>query len=200
MQIVPTIDDFPVFELSGVDLPNIPIGKELAYEENLLSSVSNKRKEIIDIPDNFLERWHQHGATIEQFITDPQLQINTPEIGAMWFGKNQKFKWNNDYPPRILLDGGGFYMEPHLDNRDVFAVVIVNLQDNPEGSGTQMISPFERRPSMKDQTVYQGPTKKGTGILFFNNWNTWHRIENNSNKNRLIAYYTIGIDSLLVDN
>ena len=48
----------------------------------------------------------------------------------MWFGKNQKFKWNNEYP-RILLDGAGFYMEPHLDNRDVFAVVIVNLQDNP---------------------------------------------------------------------
>ena len=39
-----------------------------------------------------------------------------------------------------------------------------------------------------------------TGILFFNNWNTWHRIQNNSDKDRLIAYYTIGIDSLLVGN
>ena len=197
MQINPTINDYPVFELSGVDLPDIIIDNKLAYEENLLRSVSNKRKEIIDIPENFLERWHQHGATIEKFITDPQLQINTPEIGAMWFGKNQKFKWNNEYPPRILLDGAGFYMEPHLDNRDVFAVVIVNLQDNPEGTGTKMLNPFGITKRKQDEVVYQGPIKKGTGILMFNNWNTWHSIENYSQENRLIAYYTIGIDSLI---
>tara|TARA_Y100000004_G_C8830814_1_gene376089 strand:+ start:191 stop:787 length:597 start_codon:yes stop_codon:yes gene_type:complete len=197
MQINPTINDYPVFELSGVDLPDIIIDNKLAYEENLLSSVSNKRKEITDIPENFLERWHQHGATIEKFITDPQLQINTPEIGSMWFGKNQKFKWNNEYPPRILLDGAGFYMEPHLDNRDVFAVVIVNLQDNPEGTGTKMLNPFGITKRKQDEVVYQGPIKKGTGILMFNNWNTWHSIENYSQENRLIAYYTIGIDSLI---
>ena len=196
MQINPTINDYPVFELSGVDLPDIIIDNKLAYEENLLSSVSNKRKEITDIPENFLERW-QHGATIEKFITDPQLQINTPEIGSMWFGKNQKFKWNNEYPPRILLDGAGFYMEPHLDNRDVFAVVIVNLQDNPEGTGTKMLNPFGITKRKQDEVVYQGPIKKGTGILMFNNWNTWHSIENYSQENRLIAYYTIGIDSLI---
>ena len=197
MQINPTINDYPVFELSEVDLPDIIIDNKLAYEENLLSSVSNKRKEITDIPENFLERWHQHGATIEKFITDPQLQINTPEIGAMWFGKNQKFKWNNEYPPRILLDSAGFYMEPHLDNRDVFAVVIVNLQDNPEGTGTKMLNPFGITKRKQDEVVYQGPIKKGTGILMFNNWNTWHSIENYSQENRLIAYYTIGIDSLI---
>jgi|TARA_B100000073_G_scaffold342906_2_gene346782 hypothetical protein len=197
MQINPTINDYPVFELSEVDLPDIIIDNKLAYEENLLSSVSNKRKEITDIPENFLERWHQHGATLEKFITDPQLQINTPEIGAMWFGKNQKFKWNNEYPPRILLDSAGFYMEPHLDNRDVFAVVIVNLQDNPEGTGTKMLNPFGITKRKQDEVVYQGPIKKGTGILMFNNWNTWHSIENYSQENRLIAYYTIGIDSLI---
>lgn len=197
MQINPTINDYPVFELSEVDLPDIIIDNKLAYEENLLSSVSNKRKEITDIPENFLERWHQHGATLEKFITDPQLQINTPEIGAMWFGKNQKFKWNNEYPPRILLDSAGFYMEPHLDNRDVFAVVIVNLQDNPEGTGTKMLNPFGITKRKQDEVIYQGPIKKGTGILMFNNWNTWHSIENNSQENRLIAYYTIGIDSLI---
>lgn len=197
MQINPTINDYPVFELSEVDLPDIIIDNKLAYEENLLSSVSNKRKEITDIPENFLERWHQHGATLEKFITDPQLQINTPEIGAMWFGKNQKFKWNKEYPPRILLDSAGFYMEPHLDNRDVFAVVIVNLQDNPEGTGTKMLNPFGITKRKQDEVIYQGPIKKGTGILMFNNWNTWHSIENYSQENRLIAYYTIGIDSLI---
>ena len=197
MQINPTINDYPVFELSEVDLPDIIIDNKLAYEENLLSSVSNKRKEITDIPENFLERWHQHGATLEKFITDPQLQINTPEIGAMWFGKNQKFKWNNEYPPRILLDSAGFYMEPHLDNRDVFAVVIVNLQDNPEGTGTKMLNPFGITKRKQDEVVYQGPIKKGTGILMFNNWNTWHSIENYSQQDRLIAYCTIGIDSLI---
>jgi len=197
MQINPTIYDYPVFELSGVDLPDIITDKKLAYEENLLRSVSNKRKEIIDIPENFLEIWHQHGATLEKFITDPQLQINTPEIGAMWFGKNQKFKWNNKDSPRILLDGAGFYMEPHLDNRDIFAVVIVNLQDNPEGTGTKILNPFGITKRKQDEVIYQGPIKKGTGILMLNNWNTWHSIENYSQENRLIAYHTIGIDSLI---
>ena len=31
----------------------------------------------------------------------------------------------------------------------------------------------------------------------FNNWNTWHSIENYSQQDRLIAYCTIGIDSLI---
>ena len=88
-------------------------------------------------------------------------------------------------------------MEPHLDNRDVFAVVIVNLQDNPEGTGTKMLNPFGITKRKQDEVVYQGPIEKGTGILMFNNWNTWHSIENYSQENRLIAYYTIGIDSLI---
>lgn len=197
MQINPTINDYPVFELSEVDLPDIIIDNKIAYEENILKPVSDKRKEIIDIPKDFLERWHQHGATIEKFITDPQLQINTPEIGGMWYGKNQKFKWSNTFIPHVLLDSPGFYMEPHLDNRNVFAVVIVNLQDNPEGTGTKLLNPFGITKRKQDEVVYQGPIKKGTGILMFNNWNTWHSIENYSQENRLIAYYTIGIYSLI---
>ena len=85
-------------------------------------------------------------------------------------------------------------MDPHLDNRSVFGVVIVNLKDNPAGSGTTILDQFRQK------QIYQGPTEKGTGILLFNNWNTWHMIANNSEENRLVSYYTLSIDHMNIDN
>ena len=83
-------------------------------------------------------------------------------MGAMWFGRNQKFRWNHSDSPRVLQDLPGFNMDPHLDNRAVFGVVIVNLKDNPAGSGTTILDQFRKK------QIYQGPTEKGTGILLFN--------------------------------
>ena len=194
MQIKPTLDHIPVFELSEFDLPEIQTNNTLEYGENPVSKASVLRKEITNVSDEFLQRWHEHGDTLEKFIKDPQLQKNNLEMGAMWFGRNQKFRWNHSDSPRILQDLPGFYMDAHLDNRTVFAVVIVNLKDNPAGSGTTILDQFRQK------QIYQGPTEKGTGILLFNNWNTWHMIANNSEEDRVVSYYTLSIDHMNIDN
>jgi hypothetical protein len=194
MQIKPTLDHIPVFELSEFDLPEIQTNNTLEYGENPVSKASVLRKEITNVSDEFLQRWHEHGDTLEKFIKDPQLQKNNLEMGAMWFGRNQKFRWNHSDSPRVLQDLPGFNMDPHLDNRAVFGVVIVNLKDNPAGSGTTILDQFRKK------QIYQGPTEKGTGILLFNNWNTWHMIANNSEEDRLVSYYTLSIDHMNIDN
>jgi len=197
MQIKETIKHYPVFEISDFNLPKINFNQtNLSYNENLLSSVSNKRKEITDIPEDFLTQWHAYGKEIQNFITDPSLKKECEEIGASWFGRNEKFRWNKAESPRILIDSPSFNMMPHIDNRVVFCVLIINLEDNPAGTGTQMLSPFGK----KEEVLYQGPTQKGTGILMFNSWNTWHKIENYSNSNRYIAYQTMSIDDLNLNN
>ena len=49
-------------------------------------------------------------------------------------------------------------MHPHIDNREVVVVIIVNLHDNPKGSGTKFVNnPFEER---EEVVWYEGPTKK----------------------------------------
>ena len=201
MQIKPTSDHIPVFELSEFDLPEIQTNNTLDYGENPVSNASVLRREITNVPDKFLQRWHEHGDTLEKFIKDPQLQKNNLEIGAMWFGRNQKFRWNHSDSPRILQDLPGFYMDAHLDNRTVLGVVIVNLKDNPDGTGTEILElPSNTHDHTRMPPLYKAPTKKGTGILLFNNWNTWHRIANKSNEERLIAYYTLSIDHMNIDN
>ena len=201
MQIKPTLDHLPVFELSEFDLPDIELINDLEYGENPVSNVSILRREIIIDSDEFLQRWHEHGNTLEEFIKDPQLQKNNSEIGAMWFGRNQKFRWCHALAPTILQDSPGFFMEPHLDNRTVLGVVIVNLKDNPDGTGTEILElPSNTHDHTRMPPLYKAPTKKGTGILLFNNWNTWHRIANKSNEERLIAYYTLSIDHMNIDN
>jgi len=86
-------------------------------------------------------------------------------------------------------------MHPHIDNREVIGVLIVNLHDNPKGTGTKFVNnPYEER---EEVVWYEGPTKKDTGIFFLNNWNTWHKIENHTGKTRYIAYETLHMSQLL---
>ena len=82
----------------------------------------------------------------------------------------------------------------------VIAVLIVNLHDNPEGTGTKFVNnPYEKHTyeNYKENLWYEGPTKKGTGLFFLNNWNTWHRIENDTGKTRYIAYETLHVSQML---
>ena len=193
MQIKETIKHYPVFEISGYDLPNI----NFIEQEN---NQHSKRIEVTDVSKEFYKQWNLYGKQIQDFIVDPKLKTNCEEIGVSWFGRNEKFRWDNNYLPKILIDSPGFFMDPHIDNRVVFAILIINLQDNPEGTGTQMLSPFGKTAKTIDEVVYQSPTQKGTGILMFNNWNTWHKIENKTDSNRFIAYQTITIDHLNLEN
>ena len=103
----------------------------------------------------------------------------------MWKGRLKDLSWPDpEYSPvDVLLDKPGFMMDPHVDNRFVLGVVIINLQDNPKDSGTYF-----------DQMEYSGPTQKGTGTFMLNHTNTLHSINQPGPTNRLIGYQIITIE------
>ena len=52
----------------------------------------------------------------------------------MWPSGFNKLSWEEE-PHKcvsIVKDSAGFFMHPHIDNREVIGVLIVNLHDNPK--------------------------------------------------------------------
>jgi len=73
-------------------------------------------------------------------------------------------------------------MPAHIDSRIVLGVLIINLQDNPENSGTYY-----------EQLDYRAPTQKGTGTFMLNHINTLHSINQPGPTDRLIGYQPLTI-------
>ena len=67
------------------------------------------------------------------------------------------------------------------------SVLIMNLQDNPENSGTYY-----------DQLDYRAPTQKGTGTFMLNHNNTLHSINQPGPTDRLIGYQTLTIHHIQI--
>jgi len=187
------ISNYPVWEISGFDLPSVNIEKNGPVEYEFQDPLMKRGRVYCTISDdNFHTTFKERCATIEEYITGDQIITDCPEVKNMWFDHLYKFRWPTNNPV-IIIDKPGFVMDPHIDNRTILGILIVNLQDNPPGTGTQFLKDYKMAP---DVITYTAPVTKGTGIFMLNNWNTWHGITNNSNKERIIAYRTITIDNL----
>ena len=99
----------------------------------------------------------------------------------LWPQRLDKIDLMNGLPAWHILDcPANFKMRDHIDNREVLGVIIINLEDNPKGSGTII-------------GEYQAPDKKGSGLFFLNSHMTPHRIQNVSDENRYIFYSSLSI-------
>ena len=108
-------------------------------------------------------------------------EINNDKIVKfMWPRGLDNIDLNSNHKWEILKCPPNFRMGKHIDNREVLGVIIINLVDNAEGSGTKIGS-------------YTAPNKKGTGVFFLNSQHTEHMIENKSMKPRYVFYSTISI-------
>ena len=178
---------YPVWEVSDFDLPETELTSIKTYNQNYESETTHLRQQCK--PDNRLHNafstvWNGHTKMLEKFIRKDISNIE--EVRQMWMNTLSNFT----YPPfsvsgEFIQDEEGFDMAPHVDNRGVFGVLIINLKDNPLLSGTHFTT-------MK----WMGPTKKDTGVFMLNNWNTQHGINNPGPGNRLIAYQNLHIDSI----
>ena len=109
-------------------------------------------------------------------------------IEYIWFDRLYKFALSPFTEHiTIICDKPGFIMGSHLDNRNMFGILILNVIDNPVGTGTV----FAR--SYNGEALYTAPTKKNSGVFFMNTHETWHSVANMSNSNRYILYIPIGI-------
>ena len=108
-------------------------------------------------------------------------EINNDKIiKYMWPRGLDNIDLNSNHKWELLKCPPNFKMGKHIDNREVLGVIIINLVDNAEGSGTKIGS-------------YTAPNKKGTGVFFLNSQHTEHMIENKRMKPRYVFYSTISI-------
>ena len=188
--------DYPVWELTEFDLPELAIDSLLDTSvANVLQNNSKREPNHLDWDNpnhfHFKERWFGHTNKIQKYLKSERAYEECTELLSMWPNRFERFEWGQgEQSIQIIHDRSGFKMSPHIDNRMVIGVVIINLQDNPKDSGTT----FHKEP-LVSSPWYNGPTKKGTGVFFLNNWNSWHSIENNG-VDRLIAYDVMPLSNM----
>tara|TARA_Y100000385_G_C13096050_1_gene641378 strand:+ start:919 stop:1533 length:615 start_codon:yes stop_codon:yes gene_type:complete len=200
MEISIQSEKVPVWELSNVTLPDLDVPALYNNSTEKLLPMSQKREpmDLVEGNDNHLKfqtEWLKHCDTIQTFLKDGSAYKECVELQPMWPNGFARFDWPRHLSCiQIMHDRDGFNMGSHIDNRTVVGVVIINLQDNPIGSGTS----FHRYtdPHNVEDSWYQGPTKKGTGVFFLNNWNTWHSVNNSGGGDRLIAYNIIPLSNM----
>lgn len=173
--------NFPIWEISDWELPDIDHTglKTETYDQSSKHYKSSDLRQHLNIELDMLTQ----GKQIQKMLNKNNLVV----IDQMWKGHLERLQWPKG-STNILLDKPGFNMGVHVDNRYVLGVLIINLQDNPIGSGTYF-------PELK----YSGPTKKGTGLFFLNNDNTPHKVYQPGPEDRLIAYQTLTLDDLRYD-
>jgi len=74
----------------------------------------------------------------------------------------------------LIADLKGYKMNPHIDNRSVYAAGYLNIFDNE--SLTVVGSTKRSLFGIVKETEYRAPGKKGRGVIWLNTENSWHRV------------------------
>jgi len=174
--------DYPIYIIEGFDLP------ELNYVVGDLAEGHTHRYELnihnnpAELQQNFIDTWREHVKDLYSYINSQDTLV----LDQMWKGRLKTLQ----PPPNLDLfcDKPGLSMGPHIDNRSVVGVLIINLKDNNCGT---VITELE----------YEGPRKKGTGIFILNNYNTTHSIDVplSSPEDRYIGYQTTSYEDFKVE-
>jgi hypothetical protein len=86
----------------------------------------------------------------------------------------------------IIKDISNTDMGEHWDNFLVYGVFIFNLKDNPEARTTYYDFKSEK-------LIYQGPTKKGSGVFHLNSAACLHNGYNRGNEDRIISMTVLDV-------
>lgn len=188
---LPMGHSMPVWEIEDFPMPDINIEDcvelEALDQRNERLRKTNKR---ISLSYNFTEDmkhiWSNNIQVFNDYMKTKGYSDYSMEY--IWFDRLLK----SNVSPLVehiymLCDKPGWDMGMHLDNRNIFGVLILNLVDNPPGTGTQFARYHD------SDIVYSGLTKKSSGVFFMNTSETWHAIKNMSDKNRYIMYIPVGI-------
>jgi hypothetical protein len=181
----------PVWEIEDFPIPNINIDECSIIgsldQQNTAITSSNKRLELSYNFSNIMKKEWEYDVNIfmEHMRT---VGYNEYSIEYLWFDRLRKFAISPLIEhTTIICDRSGLNIGPHLDNRNMFGIMILNIVDNPPNTGTEF---------SKDENgnvLYTSPTQKKAGCFFINTHETWHSIKNMSDKNRYILYIPIGI-------
>jgi hypothetical protein len=84
----------------------------------------------------------------------------------------------------VVADMPGYAMEPHIDNRSVYAAGYLNVFDNDPVTviSTQKKSTF----GLKKTKEYRAPGEKGRGAIWLNTDNSWHWVNQVTQDRRVV--------------
>lgn len=176
--------DFPVWEITGMDLPELEYqrGKPSPYPDRYHLNITSH----IEDTEHFVSVWRRRYRQIVNSINSSKDPGLVQLLNQIWKGEFAHTEINDNI--EFTCDAPGFKMETHFDNRNIVAVLIVNLKDNAEGS------------THFDQLDYTAPTGKHDGVFFLNHNNTTHSIDWQGDTDRWIAYHTITLFDIMQGN
>lgn len=171
------LSEFPVWQVNDFQLPDLDFvkGEPKGYPKRHHLDITSEPPQV----NAFIEQWINQFKKIISEISDTQEQNQTILMDQIWKGNFKNVHVNPNI--EFTCDIPGFQMGIHFDNRNVVAVLIINLKDNSGGS------------TYFDQLDYTAPTKKHSGVFFLNHNNTTHSINWPADSDRWIGYHTLTI-------
>jgi len=171
---------FPVWQVDDFDLPELDFvkGETKGYPKRHHLDIRSDPGQTND----FCEQWIKQYKKIISEISDTQDQDLLVLLDQIWKDQFKNVYVNEEI--EFTCDIPGFQMGIHFDNRNVVAVLIINLKDNLEGS------------TYFDQLDYTAPGKKHSGVFFLNHNNTTHSIDWQGQTDRWIGYHTLTIGDI----
>jgi len=155
--------EVPLWFFENVDLPEIDFSI-LNWNDLKTTLLQSNQRKIANHSENTDAGIFEKLYTIRNDIIE-QIKINHPIYGLVNLWPINTWKTNNSLNITIYKDSNNFYMHPHLDNRNIKSVFIMNLVDNPVSTEFDIAG-----------KIIKAPTKKGSGSFYFNHSEIWHSI------------------------
>lgn len=203
MNITPVFDDpnaVPIWKLEGIEIPKF-IEKACTQDTSWISYPIFQGWDKIPGMEGFVAGMKDRYLHEENVYCNHKLSKIGTEL--VEFLKTQKdYDFDDDFPSSTfnekletnrfkfdtVKDGPRFRQTPHVDNRYIMCTALINLADNAEGAGTYYYDYFDFYTQKKERIIYQGPSKKGTGLLHVNTCRNLHEGWNNTDSDRFIAF------------
>ena len=168
-------------ELEGVDFDNLTT--ELTRTDIWTTIGENMDGRFkFNGGSNLLEEICENSKSLKSKILDQVYSTDNNVFRERWFKDIDVYKEHTEMFSILLKDSPNIRMGPHLDNGHIIVQMVVNLTDNQYG--TDFYNPIT------EELIYTSSSKKGQGVLFFNNSSAVHGMRN-GNFDRYIFYSNI---------
>lgn len=128
--------------------------------------------------------WKDFGSAMEQSKNDLVEHFLKIDTQRRWPNIPQQIAKQIIIYKSLVNDLPGYKMDPHIDNRSVYAAGYLNIVDNDPVTviSTRQQSVF----GLKKAAEYHAPGTQGTGVLWLNTENSWHWVNTVSRARKII--------------